>query len=101
MTKQSEIIDSDSLQESWASLRDNDMRLDALKMAWDGVGPKIFNPDTKDDVEPRALMELYEIAEYNYRFIKAKDLAIDMRNAGEKTLQYREDRLRKIMQKLS
>lgn len=85
----------------FSNLRDSDMRLDALKMAWDGVGRKIFNPDTKNDLDPTDIVELYEIAEYNYRFIKGVDLDIDMRNTGEKVLQHRRERTQKIMQQLN
>jgi hypothetical protein len=72
--------------EAKVSTDDAAMRVHALKLAQELVLPtfhKVFNIG-KVDVELNVVKQLYEFAEYNYRFLMKKDLEIEYKSNREK-----------------
>ncbi len=62
--------------------KETDRRVEALKLAYDALSTRVFknNQETKLD----ELNEVFELAEYNFRFISNNDINIQYKPKSEK-----------------
>lgn len=57
-------------------------RLSSLKLAYDALAPKVFSSARQTELSD--LKELFELAEYNDRFINNSEIDIQYKSANEK-----------------
>jgi len=83
-------------------------RIESLKLACKSLGDVVFDKDKASRCKPgdgflngSDLAELFEVAEYNYRFIKNIDLDIDDRNQGERISANRHKRTNRALSNIT
>lgn len=61
-----------------------DVRTNALKLSYDAISHKIFSSNRQHETDEQDIKDLFELADYNYRFITGQQPDVNFKSPAQK-----------------
>jgi len=60
------------------------VRTNALKLSYDAISHKIFSQNRQHETDEQDIKDLFELADYNYRFITGQEPDVNFKSPAQK-----------------